>query len=475
MIDLSRPHLTKSDYLLYCESPRHLWAKKNNRIEHTLSDFDQHLIAEGYEVEKLAQDYFVKLILPQKPGYQMKLQQTFIDGLFEARVDILLFNPEESSYEIYEVKSSTSPDKKDLNDIAFQFLILHNQVNIEKAFIVHLNKDYVRAGELDLAQLFIVEELTEIVRELLPEIDGLRHEALLTLGCKDPNELPHCLAPKDCPCPDICHPNLPEFSIYDVPRLSQKKKAELLDMGIRDAKEIPVTFNLNDKQLLIVERARTNSEYLDQHSLNIELQKLQFPLWFLDYETCISAIPRFNGYHPQQQIVFQYSLHQLDRPEGNLEHYGCIATTDGDLSQLLLEHLVSDLGNTGSVIVWNKAFEMTMNREMAKLYPEYSEFLTNLNERIYDLGEIVNRGIYLHPQFKGSWSIKHVLPVMIPELSYDEMIINKGDKASMAWWKIAFEEVTKEEKDHLLEGLDKYCELDTLAMVEIYKKLAAMA
>lgn len=217
--------ISKSDYLLYCEAPRHLWAKKNGQIEQNLSDFDQHLIAEGYEVEKLAQDFFRTVILPQKPGYEMKFQQTFVDGIFEARVDILLFNPEKSSYEIYEVKSSTSPDKKDLNDVAFQFLILSRLVNVEKTFLVHLNKEYIRDDELDLEQLFMIEDLTDTILDLLPDIDGLRQEAYLSLRYEDPNELPNCLYPKDCPCPDICHPQLPDFSIYDVPRLSQKKRS----------------------------------------------------------------------------------------------------------------------------------------------------------------------------------------------------------------------------------------------------------
>lgn len=466
--------LSKSDFLLYCEAPRHLWAKKNSQFDLTLSDFVQHLIAEGYEVEKLAREFFINEILPQRPGYQVKFQQTFSDDAFEARADILLYDPETSAYELYEVKSSTNLDKKDLLDVAYQFMILQNQVKIEKACLVHLNKEYIRNGDLDLAQLFIIEDLTEDVRDVLPEIDELRQEALSVFTCKDPNELPQCLAPRDCPCPEVCHPQLPEFSIFDVPRLSQKNKIELLEMGIREAKEIPVTFNLNEKQLLIVERARTNSEYIDRYSLKMELNNLQYPLWFLDYETCISAIPRFQGYHPQQQIVFQYSLHRVDDPKSELHHCGCIAVTDGDPAQTLLEKLAAEMGPIGSIVVWNKTFEMTMNKEMAKLYPEYFDFLMDLNSRIYDLGEIVNQGIYLHPRFKGSWSIKHVLPVMVPELSYEEMAINKGDKASMAWWNITFGDVANEEKDRLLKALDEYCELDTLAMVEIYRKFSAM-
>lgn len=462
--------LTKSDFLLYCEAPRHLWAKRNGEIEQDLSDFTQHLISEGYEVEKLAQDFFINNVLIHKPGFQISFQQTFSDGPFEARTDALIYIPATHTYELYEIKSSTSLDKTDLYDVTYQFLILQKKVKIERVFITHLNKEYIRDGDLDLAQLFVVEDVTEKVQALLPEIDSLRQKAYSTFECKDSNVLENCLSPKDCPCLEICHPNLPEFSIFDIPRLSQRKKSELLVMGIREAKDIPLAFSLNEKQQLIAERAKTNSEYIDRVSLRKELEGFQFPLWFLDYETCISAIPRFNKYHPQQQIVFQYSLHKLENLDGKLEHKGYIAVSDDDPSSLLLEHLKSDLGPTGTVIVWNKAFEMTMNKEMAKLYPDYESFLLDLNSRIYDLGEIVNQGIYIHPLFKGSWSIKHVLPVMVPELSYESMSINKGDKASMAWWTITFGKLSDNEKKGILCNLDQYCELDTLAMVEIYKR-----
>jgi hypothetical protein len=220
--------------------------------------------------------------------------------------------------------------------------------------------------------------------------------------------------------------------------------------------------------------ARTNSEHLDKNSLCSELNKIEFPVYFLDYETCISAIPYYDGYHPQQQIVFQYSLHRMDK--ANLEpiHTGFISITDGDPSVHLLEHLSAEIGNVGTVIVWNKSFEMTMNKDMAKLHPEYTEFLEQVNNRIYDLGEVVNQGYYLHPGFKGSWSIKHVLPVMVQELSYKDLAINKGDQASMAWWKVTFGQLSEEEIKQITESLHVYCGLDTLAMVEIYKRFVKL-
>ena len=461
--------ISKSDFLLYCEAPRHLWAKKNGRIELSLSDFDQHLIDQGYQVEGLAREYLDTVLLPQNPGQKLLWQQTFCDGPFEARLDVLIYKPETDTDDLYEIKSSTALDKENLYDVAYQASILKNQINIDHFYLLHLDKEYIRSGELDLARLFVSDDVTDKVNNLLPEIELLRWEALRAAQALDPDSLAHCLTPNDCPCPDVCHPSLPEFSIYDIPRLGQKKKIELLKMGIREAKDIPVSFDLNQKQRLVADRARTKSVYLDRFSLQSEMERVEYPIYFLDYETCISAIPQYDGYHPQQQVVFQYSLHRMDKPGGEVSHTGHVSITSDDPSLSLLEQLRADIGKVGTVIVWNKTFEMTMNKEMAKIHPEYAPFLMDVNARIYDLGEIVNQGYYLHPGFKGSWSIKNVLPVMVPELSYDGLAINKGDQASMAWWNIVFGNLDQSEKEQIVERLEKYCELDTLAMVNIFK------
>jgi hypothetical protein len=261
---------------------------------------------------------------------------------------------------------------------------------------------------------------------------------------------------------------LPEFSIYDVPRLSKKKKQQLLDFGILAAKDIPDSFDLNEKQKLIVEQAKTNLEHIDYKSLASEFKKIVFPVYFLDYETCISAIPKYEGYHPQEQIVFQYSLHKMETLNGKIMHTDHISITADDPSVSLIEELITKIGHAGTIIVWNKAFEMTMNKEMAKIHPNYAESLDRINQRIFDLGEVVNQGYYLRPGFKGSWSIKNVLPIMVPELSYKEMEINKGDQASITWWNMCFGQLGESEKAHLKEAMLRYCELDTWAMVKIF-------
>lgn len=461
--------ITKSDLLLYCEAPLHLWAKKNNKIVQQLSEFDQYLIKQGYEVESLAREFLETIILPQNPNQEIQWQVTYSDGSYEARVDALLFKPNLNSYDLYEIKSSTGVDNDDVYDVTYQALILNRHIVVDHFNILHLNKDYIRNEELDLSLLFMFDDITEKVNKLKPEVMNLREKALLVSQTTNTDGIEHCLNPKTCPCPEVCHPNLPEFSIYDIPYLSKKKKQQLLDDGICVARDIPDTFDLNEKQRLIVGLAKTNLEHIDHKSLQSELEKIVFPVYFLDYETCITAIPKYQGYHPQQQIVFQYSLHKMEKLDGEVTHTDYLSTNDQEPSLSLVEKLSMDIGSTGSVIVWNKTFEMTMNKEMAKIHPKYEESLDQLNQRIYDLGDVVNQGYYLHPGFKGSWSIKNVLPMMVPELCYKELEINKGDQASVTWLKICFGQISESEKLHLIESMLCYCKMDTLAMVEIFK------
>ena len=467
--------ISKSDFMLFCDAPRHLWAKKNNQITLQSSPFAQLLGEQGYAVEELGKDYLQQVPLAAHPGWQLTWQETYTDSTYQARVDGLIFKPETGAYDLYEIKSSTGVDKEHIYDVTFQALILDHQMTLDQVYILHLNKDYILNEELDLSQLLILEDVSEKVEALKAEVALLRQVALEVVLADSPDGIEPCWSPKDCPCPELCHPNLPDFSIFDIPRLSRLKKQELLDAGITAASDIPDSFSLNPKQKLVRERARTKAEHLNRSALRAELERLAFPLYFLDYETCISAIPPYPGYHPQQQIVFQYSLHRLDRPDGEPVHSEHLSATCEEPSRSLVEQLSMDIGDHGTVIVWNKTFEMTRNKDMGLISPQFAGFLENLNQRIYDLGEIINQGVYLHPGFKGSWSIKHVLPVMVPELSYGDLAINKGDQASIAWWKICFEQIPEAEKEQLKAALLCYCHLDTLAMVEIYKRFYALA
>lgn len=460
--------ITKSDFRLFREAPRHLWAKKHDQLDET--EIDELLMVQGDRIEQLAHEYLETITLPQKQGWTMHWQETVPDGPYLARADAILLHPNGNDAELFEIKSSTSIKDEQIEDAAFQTLIFRKQYNIHRVHLVLVNNEYIFHGSLDLSQLLKMEDITEKLEAILPEIAGLREQALQAALSDDPLKWEHCWKPKDCVCPEVCHPGLPEgLTIYDVPRLKKEKKQELEGMGIRAAKDIPEDFPLSGNQASVVATAKAGQPVIDGSGIRQEMARVSYPVYFLDYETCPLAVPVFNGHKPYQQAVFQYSLHHLVTPDAAPFHSEHLSTGEGDPCVPLLEKLKNDIGTDGTVIVWNAPFERTRNKEMAALHPEYRVFLEDINDRIYDLMEIVSKGLYLHPGFKGSSSIKNVLPVLVPELRYDTLQINNGTKASFAWWRMMFTLIPDAEKQAITNNLLTYCGLDTLAMVELFR------
>jgi len=250
--------------------------------------------------------------------------------------------------------------------------------------------------------------------------------------------------------------------------LSPKKKRELVDSKIFDIEDIPLSFELSAKQKLIANVIRSGFPHLKKEGLQKFLDTFIYPLYFLDYETYPLAIPIYKGYKPYQHMIFQYSLHIVNKNK-NTEHYEYLEIEPCDPSVNLLKKLKSDIGESGTVLVWNKTFEFERNKDMAKLFIEHKDFLDNVNSRMIDLADFINKEHYIHPDFLGSWSIKNVLPVMVPELSYKDLKVNKGDLAMLAWWELVNSSDKSKAKD-LLE----YCGLDTMAMVKIWEKLKSI-
>jgi len=466
----SKP-LTKSDFLSYLDAPLHLWARKHDSIEKSPSDFEIHIMNQGYEVEKLAKEYIDSFIINHANDETLLWQKSFSHQNYALRADALVYKPHTDSYDLYEIKSGTGIDRENYFDIAYQYVILSETVNMDRLFILHLNKEFVLDGELDIEQLFVAEDVAEKALELADQVKAALPLALQTMWAASIDGIQHCYKPRSCPCPSLCHPDLPDYSIYDIPYIRENKKIQLLDLGIHDIKDVPADFPLNDKQRLIIEVARTNKEHINLKAIQGEFQRFVYPLYFLDYETCLIAIPRFNGYHPQQQVVFQYSLHKMESLDAQVIHTEHLSVKQDDPSISLLRQLRGDIDNTGTIFAWNKSFEMSRHKELSSIHPKYADFLLDLNERIYDLADFVKNGLYLHPHFKGSWSIKNVLPVMVPELSYADMQIGAGDQAMIAWWDMVTGNLPTDEVDKTKGALLKYCELDTWAMVRIWQTI----
>jgi len=466
--------ITKSDFLTYLEAPMHLWAKNHNKLEMTEpTPHMRYLMDQGYEVEKLAESFLENLVTERGAGNVIYHQKIFTDQAFLTRIDAVMYNQEEETWDIFEIKSSTSVRKEHVYDMAFSRLICEATINIRDVYIVNLNKDYKLVGELDISELFVTTNITADVNKSLNEVAGLREDALRIVNQTSPNGIHCCKKPKTCSCPGLCHPGLPEYSIYDLPLLRKEKADSFIAQGIVSMSDIPGDAPLTERQKLHLEAVKTGVPIINETAIRYELADLKYPLFFLDYETYNPGIPRYEGFSAYQHIVFQYSLHILHRIDGALKHIEYLSTRDEKPEVRLLAHLSDRIGDSGSIMVWNRSFEASRNKEMAVRNGSFTSMLQNINERMYDLMEIFRKGYYVHKDFHGSHSIKQVLPVVVPKLihSYNDLDISAGDVAMATWTEILSGKLTKSEIDNKREALLQYCQLDTLALVEIWRIL----
>lgn len=454
-----------------------------------ISESQQYIFEQGYEVENLARKLFKKGAEVQQnfakgrqettdiilKGHEVIYQATACGKDLLARADILVYDKESKSWDIYEVKSSTEVKDEHIPDLTFQKIAFERSgISIGKTHLIHINKDYVKKGKVNPKKFFKVEDLTESVnshirwvKEDIPKAQKFLKEKKIP----QVQILKQCKNPHACPFIKYCWKDIPKNSIYSLTRISESSLKALLQMKIIKIKDIYDRFSLTEKQKNQVLTTKKGQPIIDQKVIQNVLKKLKYPLYFLDYETFSWAIPIYDDTKPYQNICFQYSLHILTESDSKLEHREFLSKSNKNPIPELLKNLKKDIQDkSGTVIVWNKSFEMNRNKEMAVQYPKYAKFLESINDRIFDLMEIFSKQHYLHPDFEGSYSIKKVLPVLVPSLSYSDLEdIQEGGTASLYWFKDIFQDSPK--KKNTTKNLLKYCELDTLAMLEIFRKL----
>ena len=459
--------ISKSDFLLYLGSPIHFWAKINGQINLDSSSlFENFLKLQGMKIEKLAE----KQLHKKFDGFEILSQKTFTSNNFSTRPDILIKNPTTHKYDIYEIKSSSSIKKEHKYDVTFQQIVCSGTIQVGNTYIVHLNKEYTKEGEIDFSNFFKITKMNDVVSELSSEVRNLMAETQHISLMETSTELLGCTKPTACPSPDLCHPNLPEHPIYEISRIG-KKALKLRDEGVLAIKDIPEGFPLTSRQSAQVRSVKKCAPIIDKESIEGILNKLIYPLYFLDYETFNPAIPLYDGYSPYQHITFQFSLHVINTSGDHPQHFEYLHADNTDPANKLVSQLMANLGNQGSVIVWNKSFEKGRNADMARLLPDYKDFLEGINDRLFDLMDVFSKTHFVHPDFEGSASLKKVLPALMPELSYSGLTISQGDQAMMAWKDLIRGKFTSDEKQELIIDMLKYCELDTFAMVEILRYL----
>ena len=269
----------------------------------------------------------------------------------------------------------------------------------------------------------------------------------------------------------ILFPSSHLHNIYKLTWLNPKLVGILEDLGVKIINDIPPTVRLNKKQAIQVKVTKGNKRIVNRANIRKFLNNISYPLYFLDYETFSRIIPPFNKLKPYQQIPFQYSLHCMETPDGEILHKEYLHMENCDPSISLLRKLKQDLGEKGTILVWYDTFEKGRNMDLGLIYPEYADFLNSVNERIVDLMVPFYEGWLVDKDFFGSASIKNVLPILVPELSYEKLAIKEGDTAQRLWMETVFDGKNSVKRDKIMQDLLDYCRTDTLAMVEIFKFL----
>ena len=281
---------------------------------------------------------------------------------------------------------------------------------------------------------------------------------------------PHCTSPYPCDFMGHCWKHIPEYSIFNIARLNISKKFELYENNILHLKDIPKNFPLNENQWMQVQSEVNNEVFIDKKAIQSFIQDLNYPIYHLDFETFTSAVPIFDGSRPYQQLVFQYSLHIEDK-NGKTNHKEFLAEINGEDPRIqFIERLIEDCGETGDVLVYNIAFERGKLFDLIEFAPSYKRPLLKIINRLKDLMIPFRERWYYTPQMQGSYSIKKVLPALVPELSYKNLNIQEGGTASNTFAAM-LQGNFKGDIEQTRKDLLAYCEMDTLAMVKILEKL----
>ena len=462
--------LTKSDYLKFLDCPEELWLKKNDRKKiPPINENKKFVYEQGNLIDALAQQLFIG----ENVEYQKEIK---VDNLL-ARADIVTYNKQNNSFNIYEVKASTKVKPENYDDVAFQKTVFElGGLTVSKVHVIYINNQYAIEEPIDVRQLFSIKNVTRSVIKLQSKTKSTINEALSFInGPKPSKKITFCRKKLECPFVLNEFTNLPDYSIWNIAGLRDIKRKELVARNIFSITDVPDDFDLNENQKQQVKTAKEGIPVIDKIAIKNQLDRLKFPLYFIDYESLPYVIPLQVGYRPYQQMVFQYSLHTISAPNEEPKHSGYLMTELKETTAVLLAHLKKDIKEKGgSIIVWNKTFERERNREMAIMFPKYANLLHSMNDRIYDLMTPFNKKMYVDPAFKGRTSLKSVLPVLVPDLSYTELAINNGSDAFYQWFSMIKNNLSQEQKESITENLEKYCFLDTWAMVKIWEVLKSL-
>ena len=375
----------------------------------------------------------------------------------------------------WRLASSIKKDAKHnhLKDACYQkYVLIENEYKVSKVSIIHLNKEFIKNGDVVANELLEIEDVSEAIEGLYSSVVNDINAASNFINKEVINEnecsCRYNTRSNHCDSFNYFNKDIPEFSIYEIGNIRAKKVGLLVNNNQTSILDIPLDFELNLNQQIQVESVRQEQPIINILNIKRDLLGLEFPLHFIDYETYASAIPKLDGMSPHKHLPFQVSIHTLSE-EGELSHFEHLLEAL-EMPNKMITSMKEFTGLKGTFISWHASFEISRNKDLIEWLPEYRSYLNYVNEYMFDLETIFKKD-YIDCRFHGSSSIKKVLPVIAPYLSYSELAINNGTMALDTWGRMVLDKDFKEDIEQTRNRLLEYCKLDTFAMVEIYKFL----
>jgi hypothetical protein len=405
-----------------------------------------------------------------KPLFQAGLKASDL----YARTDVLAPTGD-GAWEIIDVKSATEVKEEYHADLAFQrHCARQTGLRISGCKVARVNNRYVRKGDIDPHQFFVVEDITLEADAASKEMDAAIAEMLALMASPDSPENaigPECAKPYDCPLWDSCHSFLPEHHVLTL-YYGKKAGYALLSEGIACIGDIPEGWELTPSQKVQRDCVLAGKPHIDRAALRAFLDRLVYPVSYFDFETINPAIPLYDGMRPYQKIPFQFSLVVAPR-EGDPKRFSFLAKTPADPRPALLAEMKRRLPEQGSIVAYNKAFEAGVLKDLGEAFPDYREWLDGVINRLVDLWEPFKKFHYYHPSQEGSGSMKKVLPALTGR-SYDGMEIAEGEAASVLYWNVTHKPAPEADRLKVYTDLEEYCGLDTEGMRLIVAELGKL-
>lgn len=443
--------------------------------------------AEGHRVGALARERFPGGVLIDLPHQAIArrvaatrqaldrdppavYEASFLAGDVFCAVDVLERNG--GGHNLVEVKSTTRVKPEHLPDVAVQAHVLRRSgVTVERAELMHLNPE-CRAP--DLGPLFVREDVTAEVEALLPTIpdEVAAQGAMLAGPLPDVAVGPHCFEPRECPFLERCWAAIPEHHVTELYGIGQRAW-DLVQQGFETIPDLPATLTFGETAER-QRRALRAGRLVVEPGLAAALADVARPAAYLDFETVAPAVPVWPGTRPYEAVPVQFSCH-LEEGGGTFTHVEWIAEGPDDPRARIAAALIEACRRARAVLMYTP-FERTQIRKLAAWLPDAAPALAELDARLVDLKPIVQRYVY-HPAFGGSFSLKAVLPALVPELSYEALPIRDGDAATAALHRLIFDRAALDAADaaQVKRRLLDYCKLDTWAMVKLVERLRGLA